>query len=201
MEIRSVVLSPKHIANSLSVKAKKAKEKIKEKKIFKFTKKKIIATSLVLFLGVAVYLNYALFLNDGVSKPKDVKNSSEVSLEKSDSVESFFAQTALDRQRARDEALEVLQTVVGSEEALEDSKQSAMAQMTRIASEIQTESNIESLVMSKGFDDCVAVISDGKCSVVVKSEGLLPNQISQIKEIVFEQAEILPTDVKIIEKK
>ena len=54
--------------------------------------------------------------------------------------------------------------------------------------------------MSKGFEECVAVISEGKCNVIVKSDGLQANEISQIKEIVYEQAAINPLDIKIIEK-
>jgi hypothetical protein len=66
---------------------------------------------------------------------------------------------------------------------------------------MQKESNIESLVISKGFEECVAVINEGKCNVIVKCDGLLANQISQIKEIIYEQAAINPIDIKIIEKK
>ena len=65
---------------------------------------------------------------------------------------------------------------------------------------METESNIETLIVAKGFEECVAVISDGSVSIVVKSEGLLPAQISQINEIVYEQSGISPTNVKIIER-
>jgi len=38
------------------------------------------------------------------------------------------------------------------------------------------------------------------CTIVVMSEGLLPAQLSQINEIVFEQTGIKPVNVKYIEK-
>ena len=69
-----------------------------------------------------------------------------------------------------------------------------------IAANIQSEGNIESLVVSKGFEDCVAVINEGSATVVVKSDGLLENEITQIQEIVYTEAGILPENLKIIEK-
>ena len=54
--------------------------------------------------------------------------------------------------------------------------------------------------MAKGFANCVAVINGDAVSVVVESDGLLANQVAQIKEIVYEQTGIKPTGITIIEK-
>ena len=64
------------------------------------------------------------------------------------------------------------------------------------------ESNIETLVMAKGFSDCVAVINGDMATIVVKTDGdgLLASEISQINEIVYEQAQILPVNIKITER-
>ena len=100
-----------------------------------------------------------------------------------------------------DEALEVLQTVVASADALEATKNEALLEISRIALDIEKESNIETLVKAKGFADCVAVLGDDSVSVIVRQEGdLLQNQIVQIKEIVYEETGILPSGVKIIKK-
>ena len=71
-----------------------------------------------------------------------------------------------------------------------------------MALEMTMESNIETLVMGKGFEACVAVINGDSATVVVKTdgEGLLQNQIAQINEIVYEQAKILPVNIKITER-
>ena len=82
---------------------------------------------------------------------------------------------------------------------LTDLKEDAMQSMASIATDIATEANIESLVCAKGFEKCVAVINENSASVVVKSGGLLPNEVIQIKEIVCEQSNIDPANVKIIE--
>ena len=106
----------------------------------------------------------------------------------------------LSRRQARDEAMEVLQGVVDSDSAVDQMKTDAMEDMRRIADEIALEANIESLIVSKGFEQCVAVLNGDSASVIVKSDGLLPNEVSQISEIVYEQAGVLPANLNIIEK-
>lgn len=199
MEIRSLCISPKHIGNKISTKFKEVKEKIKDKNFWKPDKKKIMIASSVLLIGAAIYLNYVFFLGDSAAVSAE-KNYENTQVNEKNEGSDYFAQAVLDRQKSRDEALEVLQLVVDNEDALAESKDSALKQMSQIADDMQKESNIESLIVSKGFEECVAVISEGKCNVVVKSDTLQANEISQIKEIVYEQASIHPIDVKIIEK-
>ncbi len=203
MEIKSLCISPKHINQKLTETLKKTKQKIRDKNFWKLDKKKVMIASAVVLIGAAIYLNYIFFLDESQSvnltdpqqQNTEAINNTEEGMEL-----NYFAQAVLDRQKARDEALEVLQIVVDNEDALAESKDTALQQMSQIADDMQKESNIESLVVSKGFDECVAVINEGKCNVIVKSDGLLANQISQIKEIVYEQASITPINVKIIEK-
>lgn len=203
MEIRSLCISPKHINNKLTGAFKKAKEKLKDKDTWKLDKKKIMIGSAVLLVGAAVYLNYIFFLDDTslTNTQPPVGDNAPVSSD-GDSVlnDNYFSQAVMDRQKARDEALEVLQIVVDNNDAVASAKETALQQMSKIAEDMQKESNIESLVESKGFEECVAVINEGKCNIIVKSDGLMANQISQIKEIIYEQAGINPIDVKIIEK-
>jgi stage III sporulation protein AH len=119
----------------------------------------------------------------------------------STAVDGYFSATQVSRQRARDEALEVLQSVVDSTDADEATKTAALTEIAELADAMEAEANIETLVLAKGFAQCVAVINGESCSVVVNSEGQLqPAQISQINEIVYEQAGIQPVNVKIITK-
>ena len=115
-------------------------------------------------------------------------------------VTNYFAASQIERQRARDEAIEVLQGVVDDADSLESAKEQALADIAAIAATIEKEANIESLIKAKGFEECVAVINGDKANIIVKSEGLQPNQLSQILEIVYLQADILPENVTIAEK-
>ena len=133
---------------------------------------------------------------------QDVNSESDKNNEKESdkSVDTYFSSVELDRKRTRDEALEVLQGVVDNTASSEDAKSKALAEITTIAKVMEAEANIETLIVAKGFAECVAVISGESASVVVKSEGLQAAQISQINEIVYEQAGIMPTNIKIIER-
>ncbi len=158
----------------------------------------LVVISSVLLIGTAVVLNFVLF---GASEPM-IADGDPLGIEVgeySEEDDSYFASAQLSRQQARDQAIAVLQSVVASD-ATEASREQANADISRIASEIETEAAIETLIKSKGFEDCVAVISEGTASVIVRSDGLLPNELSQIKEIVWEQAGIDPLKIKIIEK-
>jgi stage III sporulation protein AH len=120
--------------------------------------------------------------------------------ENAEAKDTYFSSVQVSRQRTRDEAIEVLQSVVDNAASTEAAKNEALAQIGRIADIMEAEANIETLIVAKGFEECVAVISDGSISIVVKSDGLKPAQISQINEIVYEQSGIKPSNVKIIER-
>ena len=159
----------------------------------------------VLVIGGAVWLNIALFTS-GAKQTGGSAGNGNIAVDGNgndnlNEVDSFFASTVVERQRSRDEAIEVLQLVVDNPEALDESKVVAMQEISKIASAIENEGKIESLVTAKGFERCIAVISDSGCNIIVKtSSALMPNQVAQIQEIVYEQAGILPANTKIIEK-
>lgn len=183
-----------------------------KKMIQKIGKRNLTIMLAVAMIGGAVLLNFALFgsnpssggesdINVGQNEMEEENGDQASIAEAGDDGAQYFAEAVINRQRARDEAIEVLQLVLDNDEALEEAKSVAMAEMTQIAVNIEKESNIESLISAKGFEDSVAVISGSSCSVVVNTDGLLPNEVAQIQEIVYEQAGILPENMKIIEKK
>lgn len=169
----------------------------------KIGRRNIIIICAVLLIGGAVCLNYFVFSdpaktvgygdNNMEEKPDGTSTSGTVD------TDAYFTAAALSRQQARDESLEVLQTVLASADALEETKTQALNDISRIAQQIEQESNVEALVKAKGFEECVAVINGESASVIVRSaSALLQNQAAQIGEIVYEQTGILPANVKIL---
>jgi len=166
----------------------------------------------VILVGVAVLLNLILFDQDSGKENKlavdvDALSASVGSAdtagngdENAAAVYNYFDAMQLSRRQARDEAMEVLLAVAESATAVDSMKTEAMDDIAQIAADMENEANIETLVISKGFEQCVAVVNGDTASVIVKSAGLLPNEIAQISEIVYEQAGILPANLKIIEK-
>ena len=172
----------------------------------KIGKRNIIIACAVLLIGAAVLMNFILFSGsnqnggyDGYDQPSG-SVSDDVGDSTATDANAYFSATQVSRQRARDEALEVLQAVVENVDATEAMKNEALAEIAVIADEIQKEANIESLITAKGFEACVAVINDDTASIVVKADDLQPAQIAQINAIVYEQAGILPSGITIIRK-
>lgn len=124
------------------------------------------------------------------SDVSDVQNASD----------NYFAVSTVSRQRARDESIELLNNIIDSAESMPDIKDKALKDIETIALEIEREANIEVLVKAKGFVECVAVVSGENANIIVKTDGLMPNEVAQIKEIVYEQAGIHPGNTRIIEK-
>ncbi len=180
----------------------------------KFGVRNLVIVLSVLLIGAAVYVNWSLFGGTGDvgtpgDDPSDVQaganndgkgDSTPTDGKTEDESASFFAASQIERQRARDEAIEVLQSVVDDASSLDVAKEQALADIAAIAATIEAEANIESLIKAKGFAECVAVINGDKANIIVKSEGLKPNELSQILEIVYLQTDILPANVSISEK-
>ncbi|MBQ3482752.1 MAG: SpoIIIAH-like family protein [Clostridia bacterium] len=177
--------------------------KKEKRRLPKIGRRSVIITCAVLLIAAALVLNIILFgMGEGTVDPatpsgEEIEGEGNTTLVEGD---GYFSATQVSRQRARDEALEVLQSVVESESASEATKTEALLEIAELARAMEAEANIESLVLSKGFAQCVAVINGDNCSVVVSATELQPSQISQINEIVFEQSGILPANIRIITK-
>ena len=192
-------------------------DKIKAIKNFfmKSGKRNLIIACSVLLIGAAVWVNWLVFSNDdndgfdytgGTGMSGELDNSKNPTSGNenngSTAVDSYFATVQVSRQRARDEALEVLNAVIDNANASDSVKSDAVAEIKQISEEMKQESDIESVIISKGFEKCVTVINDGTASVVVKYDGqLTPAQLAQINSIVYEYAEIEPVNITIMAKK
>ena len=141
--------------------------------------------------------NYGTTLNTGAVGEDSSKPTGG---EPTDS-DSYFSSVEVSRQRARDEALEVLNAVVENDQASEEVKAEAMKEIQTIAKEMSQESNIESILLSKGFAQCIAVINGDSANIVVQNEGQLQSsQLAQINAVVYEQAGIEPINITIVSK-
>lgn len=178
-------------------------EKVKE-----FFNKRLVKTiavfMAVLLIGVAVYVNYRLFYdpvgNMGYGDNNMQDNFDDSTETGGDTIDDYFASVVLNRDQSRDEALDVLKLVTESEEASEEAKAEANLEISKIASNIQNEANIETLVKAGGFLDCIAVISGDSVSVIVSEEEFLAADAAKIFTIVYETTGIEAENISIINK-
>ncbi len=113
-----------------------------------------------------------------------------------------FASIRLSRQGARDAAIETLQETIAYAGG-DDSSTTTSKQLEGIVEASLCEAQIESLVVAKGYEDCVAYMTDEGISVAVSSpeEGLQDSDVALISDIVTSQTDYEIGDIRIIEVK
>ena len=114
-------------------------------------------------------------------------------------VTDYFAAVRLSRQQARDSAVTLLQEAMAYGDGKEESTSSA--QLEQIVQTALCEAQIESLVIAKGYTDCVAYMSDEGISVAVAAPegGLQDQDVALIADIVMSQSELNMAQIRVVE--
>ena len=112
----------------------------------------------------------------------------------------YFAAVRLSRQQARDSAVNLLQEAM----AYSDDQTKAAESSQELEDIVQTalsEAQIESLVIAKGYTDCVAYMSSDGISVAVSAPegGLQQEDVAVIADIVMTQSEYVLDDIRVVE--
>ena len=137
-------------------------------------------------------------LNEATLVINDTLEPQPVLATETDSRTEYFAQMRLSRQTARDEAVELLQETIAY--AGEAGNESASRELEGIIADALAEAQIESLVVAKGYADCVACISEEGISVTVAApaEGLTATDVALVSDIVLAQTNIELGDIRVI---
>lgn len=184
----------------------------------KFRKKQIILAALILALGTAVYLNWQfsssqdLIDENSIMSTKElgeaqfVNNNSvekpEEKIEEPKNFSEYFSKAKTTRQKARDEATEMIKEILEDANSSEQAKSDAVKQASDLAKNIEQEANIENLIRAKGITDCLAFIQNDECSVVVGGGETMSESLAvTIKDIISGQGGIAPEKIKIVEAK
>lgn len=154
---------------------------------------------LALVICAAVYINWGN-ISKGVADGTGI-DVSKVFVSEDPGSGSYFENARYTRQKTRDEAISVLNTVINNQNADEEAKKTASDNINNYAVSSEKESKIENLVASKGFEECVAFVGTDNASVVVKigEEGLSSAQASQITDIIVSETGFKTDVIKIIE--
>lgn len=174
-------------------------------------KRQIILASLVLGLGIAVYLNWQyasanleLPVVGGDEEQADTFGEAQFVEAQPDSVfepegGTLLVEAKMSRQKARDEAAETLANMLKDSALNDDQKAELAMQATELAASIETEGKIENLIKAKGFDDVMVYYDTKRADVVVKTAGLLTNEAAQIKDIILSETAVEPENIVIVE--
>lgn len=172
-------------------------------------KKNIIAASVLLVVCAGIYMNW-MFTNDQSVADLTEKLDAEtvlspdgVILDAEDTTTNttvdYFAAVRLSRQEARDSAVNLLQEAMAYGDDSE--QQESNAQLEKIVETALCEAQIESLVIAKGYADCVAYMSESGISVAVASPegGMQSTDVAVIADIVLTQSDFDMEQIRVVE--
>lgn len=177
----------------------------------KIQRKHVVLASLVLALGVAVYVNWHISTPD-IDKNKELGKATYVNsnaiatvdeISNTDSnlsreQQNYFSNARLERSKTYDEVKNTAMEVLTLIESDEDAKESALAQLAIIEEIIMNQNSVENILMAKGFSDCVCTISDSSAAVIVPANEMnetsaliIKSAVSEISGLTFENISIV----------
>ncbi len=174
-------------------------------------KKNLMAAAVLLVVCAGIYMNWIYTNAEAVDDLTDTLDAEKVMSENGilldaevlgdtteDTMTDYFAAVRLSRQQARDSAVELLQEAMAYEDG--DNSQSS-AKLEAIVETALCEAQIESLVIAKGYKDCVAYMSDDGISVAVAAPegGMQKADVAVIADIVMTQSEFTYEDIHVVE--
>ncbi len=201
--------------------------------MLKVWKRNAVVATVVLFVCVAVYLNWSYSQDESINtgggpeisegasmgttqlevvtkdetpagQPRDPDTGAMSvlpadSAAATDAVGDYFAAARLSRQKARDQALQLLNDTSAAEGAGQEIRDSASKEITEMALNAIKETQIESLVVAKGFTDCVAFINESGINVIVSEPegGLNAKDVAKIKDIVKGETGLETANIKV----
>ncbi len=188
-----------------------------KKPSFIIGKRQIILSCLTLMLTIAVYINYSLSNTElPVSSPSteltaqnenygdtefvNAEPSGEQTAAPADTAD-YFAQARLEKTTNRDQAVQTLQMIIGGGDITEDEAVTTALDAVQLSALIESEGNIESLIKSQGFSDCVVYLDGESAKVVVRSDGLEAADAALIKDIILGEVSISSENIRIFEVK
>ena len=179
----------------------------------KIWKKNAIAAAVLVAVCAGIYVNWLYTEEQAVANLTDTLNNDKILSEdlmvignedtldttQSNTSANYFAAVRLSRQEARDSAVGLLQEALAYDDNSQES--SANVQLEDIVQTALCEAQIESLIIAKGYTDCVAYISDSGISVAVAAPegGITQQDVAVIADIVLSQSEIGIEDIHVVE--
>ena len=121
-----------------------------------------------------------------------------------DTGNEFFEAARLTREKSRDEALDTIEKTLKNSSLSDEEKQKMTDTLKEQISNIETESELETLIKAKGFVDCVVMLDGTSASVTVMTENdaLTAAEVTKIRDVILSKcSEIKAQDITVVEVK
>lgn len=176
-------------------------------------KKNLVAGAVLLTVCGGIYANWVYSQQQAVADLTDTLDSNKILAEdmlvmggdssivtESNTMTDYFAAVRLSRQEARDSAVSLLQETMAYDDT---GSTQASAELEELVNMALCEAQIESLVIAKGYTDCVAYIANDAISVAVAAPegGLQQTDVAVIADVVVNQSEYTMDQIYVVEVK
>ena len=175
--------------------------------------KNLIAAAVLLVVCAGIYMNWMYTNAQKVDNLTDVLDAQKVMSEngiildlnepvsgelENSNVTDYFAAVRLSRQEARDSAVSLLQEAMSYGDSNGADPQ---AQLEMIVQTALCEAQIESLIIAKGYTDCVAYMTETGISVAVAAPegGMQQADVAVIADIVITQTGFTYEQIRVVE--
>ena len=175
--------------------------------------KNVIAGALLLCVLGGIYVNWmysdqqnVVSLTDTLDEEKILSedmlvmgDDESLNVPVEDTGSAYFAAVRLSRQQARDSAVSLLQEAMSYNE--NNPSEQTNQKLEEIVQTALCEAQIESLVIAKGYKDCVAYMSDSGISVAVAAPegGIQKEDVALIADIVINQSDYGMEAIHVVE--
>lgn len=177
-------------------------------------KKNVIAAAVLVVVCAGIYLNWLYTEEQQTANLTDTLDENKLmsadtlvmgdntTLDEEGNVSTitdYFAAVRLSRQQARDSAISMIQEAMAYSEGDENGQSST--QLEEIIQTSLCEAQIESLIIAKGYADCVAYMSENGISIAVAAPegGLQQTDVAVIADIVMTQSDYTLNDIHVVE--
>lgn len=183
-------------------------------------KKQILTATLVVALVAATGVNwyYSQYMTMGSTNETTSQNVSgnlgesllvagttspenETATETSVDSAKYFSEAKLKRDEAEDEAIDAIEDIIENPNLDTQQKQKISALLSEYTSKLKAQTDTENLIRAKTGSECLVIINDGKCQVILEKNTLNDTLILQITEIIEKNTNISAENLTIIEVK
>lgn len=189
-----------------------------------FKSKQVLTATLIVALGAAVAVNW-YYTNSSDYSPQEDITTQAVSGNLGDSLyvagttaapedkqttekdgsdiknKEYFAQAKLKRQQSHDEIIDNIEGIAENEDIDSETKNRIAILLSDYKDDLKAETDAENLIGAKTAGECLVIINDGTCQVILEKNTLNDLLILQITEIIEKNTKISSENLTIIEAK
>ncbi len=134
-----------------------------------------------------------------VARPREVSGGQPGGSSQPDRQE-FFVECRFARDRIRSQQIELYQEVASNPASSAEVRDRAQRELMKLTENMGKETELEKLIVARGFKDAVVLIQPKSATVIVQTRSLSPSEVNKITDLVARTTEIDSENITIIPK-